>query len=906
MSGTGSTASEILTRTGRRGLAWCKGVRGGLLALILLTGLVAGLHREVLFSGSVYHMDDAADCYYPGRVAYRRALSEGTLPSWEPNTLAGWPLLADPYYGYFYPLNFVFYLGPRRGEPATGLEAGVPAGLGISAALHAILAGGAMYAYLRRRRRHGEPLSFGAALFGALSYALSSFMVVRIRHIIFIQILAWLPLLLLCLDDYLERRQRRSLALVGLLFGVMLLTGAHSILHFVVLLLGVYGLARWLWLVGEQPAGTRLRTASTLIGPLTLAVVAGALLGAVALLPTLSAMPNTSRSLGTDYKFASSYAWPTLRYLMLLLAPDSLGPGETRQQEWFAPWNHWELAGYYQGVIAAVLALPGALLPRRGQWRGWPWARSAERAVASASVEQGAQAGWLWRNLDGERLALLVCLLFGIALALGDGGPLHPFLYRYFPLYAALRCPSRGLILFVVAAPILAAHAVEFLFVAAPSPQTGSPSSEAATAPDGRSSFARLGLGLALAVAVLGLGAYLAWRAQAGVATALPPMRWALRSRAQVEFLLAALLALLVLRYVARARGLLLVLPLCALSASDQWLTDRGYLLPQPIGYPYGMERFHAIEWVRQRASEPIPGQAVPDRFVADPRGPFRLLAVGETLGIPSASGYGSVQIWRYAQLLYILRHGRPYPHRRQVDDMAAAGVWNYRSPIVDMLNIRYLIWTAPPSPKWQPVFPAPTRQPANARFEPGWDAQLAVFENRQVMPRAYLAQSLHWAADEADEARLIAQPDFDPHTRTIVGPVPPLARRGWSGVATPWPPLPQAAGAAAAITPAQIVTYERHRVVVEAETASAAMLVLADTYYPGWSATVDGIPQAIYPVNLALRGVPLSPGKHRIEFRYAQAPLRQGLWLSALGLLGLAALGWLPLRRRRQATEGA
>jgi hypothetical protein len=895
MSGPGSTASEILTAAGRRGGRWLSGIRGGLLALAILAALLGALHREVLFSSSVYHMDDAADCYYPGRVAYRRALSEGTLPSWEPNTLAGWPLLADPYYGYFYPLNFVFYLGPRRGEPATGFEGGVPSGLGLAVVLHALLAGGAMYAYLRRRRSRGQPLGFGAALFGALGYALSSFMVVRIRHIIFIQILAWLPLLLLFLDDYLETQRRRSLALCGLLFGVMLLTGAHSILHFVVLLLFVYGLCRFLWLVAGQPAGKRLRFAWSLGWPLLLAVAGGALLGAVALLPTLSAMPNTTRSLGTDYKFASSYAWPSLRYLSLLIAPDSLGPGETRQQEWFAPWNHWELAGYYQGIVAAILALPGAILPRRGQW-------PAPSLTESAQPRWRLWASRLWQGLDGERVALLVCLLFGIALALGDHGPLHPFLYRYMPLYAALRCPSRGLVLFVVAAPILAAHAVEFLFADRRSGHSREHTAGAAAGP----SLPRRVIGLVLALSLLALGAYLAFRAQGDVATALPPMKWALRSRAQLALVLGSFLALLSLRWLCGFRGLLLLLPLCTLSASDQWLTDRGYVLPQPIDYPYGMERFHAVEWVRQKATQPPPGQAVADRFVADPRGPFRMLAVGETLGIPSASGYGSVQIWRYAQLLYILRHGRPYPHRKQVDDMAAAGVWNFRSPIVDMLNIRYLIWTDPPSDKWQQVFPAPVRQPPSARYEPGWDAQLAVFENRKVMPRAYLTQSLRWAADEAEEARLLAQPDFDPHTQTIVGPVPPLARRGWAGVATPWPPLPATTTPETTIQPAQIVAYERHRVVVEAETASAAMLVLADAYYPGWSATVDGVPQAIYPVNLALRGVPLPPGKHRIEFRYAQAPLRRGLRLSALGLILLAGLGWLPLRRRRQHTEGA
>lgn len=894
-----------------------------LVVTLILACVIGILHREVLFSGAVYHMDDAADGYYPGRVAYRRALSEGSLPSWEPNAFLGWPLTADPYYGYFYPLNAVFFLGPRAGEPPSGLAAGIPSGLGLSAALHAVLAGVGMFVYLRRRRRDGHPLGFEAALFGAASYALSSFLVVRIRHIIFVQILAWLPLLLWALDQYLDgqyldgpyldeapgRRRRLYLALCGLLLGLMLLSGAHSILHFIALLLLVYGLVRFSDVVAGQPAPARVRAALSLGGPLALAVLAGLMVAGLSLLPTLLAMPSTTRSLGTDYRFASSYAWPSWAYLQLLLAPDAFGIGETRQQDFFSPWNHWELAGYYQGVLALLLAIPGALLPRRGQRR----------------------------RFDPERLALLGCLLGGIALAVGDNGPLHPFLFRYFPLYGALRCPARGLILYVIAAPILAAHAVDALFGNGP---TGDPAPTAGRLDRRRLAFAGL-----LAAALLALGAIIAWQSWAQVPSQVARLQWVLKSRAHVSLVLAGFLALAVLRGLGGLRGRGMLLLLTALTIGDQLRTNRGYVLPQPIDYPHGMERFSAVEWLLQRQaqqpslgqppspgqpsssqpspspspSQPSPQQIVPYRFAPDPRGPFRLFSVGQTLGMASASGYSSVQIWRYAQLLYILRHGRPYPHRRQVDDLAAAGIWNARSPIVDMLNIRYWLGGTAPSEKWSLVYSRPPAAPPHARFEGYWDAQLKVYENRQVMSRAYIAYQTVVAQDEADEARRIAAPDFDPHRFAIVGPVPAAVRHSMPAWPVPPPPrLPTTEAGAGApageptVEPAQVLHYERHRVVIQAVARQAGVLVLSDAYYPGWSATVDGVPQPIYPANLALRGVLLSPGSHRVEFHYDQRPLRRGAWLSALGLvvLGLMGLG-LPglLRRairRRKLPEGA
>lgn len=55
-------------------------------------------------------------------------------------------------------------------------------------------------------------------------------------------------------------------------------------------------------------------------------------------------------------------------------------------------------------------------------------------------------------------------------------------------------------------------------------------------------------------------------------------------------------------------------------------------------------------------------------------------------------------------------------------------------------------------------------------------------------------------------------------------------------------------------------------------------VLVLSDTYYPGWKVTVDGRPSRLLRANYALRGVYLPGGNHRVVFRFAPASLRLGL----------------------------
>ena len=101
---------------------------------------------------------------------------------------------------------------------------------------------------------------------------------------------------------------------------------------------------------------------------------------------------------------------------------------------------------------------------------------------------------------------------------------------------------------------------------------------------------------------------------------------------------------------------------------------------------------------------------------------------------------------------------------------------------------------------------------------------------------------------------------------------------------------------------PARILEYAPERVVVEADSLAPALLVLSDSDYPGWRATVDGVPADILRANGLYRAVKLSGGLQRVVFDYVPRSLQVGGAISIASLVsivGVALATWLRGRAR-------
>lgn len=103
--------------------------------------------------------------------------------------------------------------------------------------------------------------------------------------------------------------------------------------------------------------------------------------------------------------------------------------------------------------------------------------------------------------------------------------------------------------------------------------------------------------------------------------------------------------------------------------------------------------------------------------------------------------------------------------------------------------------------------------------------------------------------------------------------------------------------------SPGRVAGFERsaERVRIEAESDGEGVLVVNDTWLPGWTATIDGQPVPLLRADVLVRAVQWPAGRHVVEMRYAPREVGVGLVLSAVGALIVVALTawWLRSRAR-------
>ena len=95
----------------------------------------------------------------------------------------------------------------------------------------------------------------------------------------------------------------------------------------------------------------------------------------------------------------------------------------------------------------------------------------------------------------------------------------------------------------------------------------------------------------------------------------------------------------------------------------------------------------------------------------------------------------------------------------------------------------------------------------------------------------------------------------------------------------------------------ARIVNYQPNQLAIETRADKRGVLVVSEINHPGWEATIDGQPAAIFQTNYLLRGVILPEGSHRVVMRYTAPAV---LWGGIISSLAIFLVGMLILQSVR------
>lgn len=244
--------------------------------------------------------------------------------------------------------------------------------------------------------------------------------------------------------------------------------------------------------------------------------------------------------------------------------------------------------------------------------------------------------------------------------------------------------------------------------------------------------------------------------------------------------------------------------------------------------------------------------------------------------GLQDVQGYNAVHLVRYDQYLAAMNGRRQNYHDAEVFARALD------SPLLDLLNARYIIAPARVNPKH-----TSTRRLLRTHPTVYGDDQVRIVENRGALPRAWLVHEAR-RVEPGEALDLLKSGQVSARRTALLEQTPPPLGR------------PADPGAERVMVLQHTPDRIRFRVSAKAD----ALLVASEVYYPAWTASVDGRAAPLLVANHTFRAVPVPAGEHVVEMRFESATLHAGLAISGTTYALLAAvLAVCVLRWRRSRT---
>ena len=330
--------------------------------------------------------------------------AHGSVPLWNPYIFGGLPFIGAMHGDIFYPAAWLRIMMPED------------LAMTLAYAIHFVVAGIAMYAFLRALR-----LGWTAAVVGGVAYQMTGILasLVSPGHDGKLFVSALAPFLFLALLRAIRDARPGGYGWVAIITGLCLISPHYQLTYYLLVAGGLWTL--YLVFFAEDRR-------HDLKWPLTLGAAAAAVLlgigiSAIQALPFLANLPWGARGTGAGWEYATGFSMP-IEELMTTILPEFNG---TLQNYWGQ--NFFKLHSEYLGVVVVLLAILGLLDRSRGRLR------------------------WALVAIGG----------FFLLIAFGRHTPFYRLWYEVMPLMKKVRAPGMAFFLPALVTAVFAAFGVERL-----------------------------------------------------------------------------------------------------------------------------------------------------------------------------------------------------------------------------------------------------------------------------------------------------------------------------------------------------------------------------------------------------------------------------------------------------------
>ena len=441
------------------------------------------------------------------------------------------------------------------------------------------------------------------------------------------------------------------------------------------------------------------------------------------------------------------------------------------------------------------------------------------------------------------KIILLGGIVFSLLLSMGSRTPLYGLFFDYFPLFSFIRFPEKFFFITFVLLLYVALQGLSYLFKAC------------------EPRIFKILLGPTILCGLF-LGLYFLFRGQRSIllqfvasTTGIPsdnPLAWQISSSVLVhlERQIALLLGLLALLFLWQARtirrGLTSIL-IVAITFVDLYSAHTSYQLLMEARVV--QQRPKILDLLEDFLSFRV--------FFTSPEGPFH----PDIVQFPKARSpeehvtfaFGTLRpsmgiFWgvSYMQEVDALLR-RPYSLFLQVaPNLPPRELYQ----LLGALSVKYLI-------SLRELPGGPITLVRYFQEYPAW-----IYRVERVVPRAYIAPKAIYEKDPKKTIEMLAG-GIDPLKEVIVDEIVELPARGSFTGET------------------EILSYGNRSVSLRASLNRPGVLVLSDSFYPGWKVYVDGAERKVMRANYFHRGVLLPPGEHQVAFRYQPTSFLYGTIIS-------------------------